>query len=256
VNCPSFTIYDTDYTFLFNEFSKEINGRIKVPGYVATVSSDYSTTTPDQLIATQITLMKSFQKYFDYTMGMCGCGIKGLEMSGTEQDWRKLGLKLVQLRTLLRPVESTLHLDAYFQIVKQVFDNLLKTYVGGDDEAIAKWWSTVLIESKAYEYGPSGMDSWEVDAYNGWLVHFCMASKQSLKAKDLASGNCPELSGLSSCPMKIVDRLRNISDQSTLVAGIFGFRLHSDSQNGVASLQPAHGWCMLLPPNSPLRLKN
>jgi len=121
---------------------------------------------------------------------------------------------------------------------------------------MVKWWSTVLIESKEFEYGPSGMTIGEVDAYNGWLVYFCTGSNRNLKATDLAYGECKELSGLSSCPMKIIDRLHAVEDNSTLVAGILGFQVHSNSKNGVSSLQPVHGWCMMLPPTSPLRLKH
>jgi len=254
VDCPSFSIYDTDYTFLFNEFSKAINVRIKVPGYVSAVACDFSTTTPDQLVASQITVMKSFQKYFDYTMRMCGCGIKGLEMSGTEEDWKNLKQKLIQLRMLLAPIESTLNLSSYFEAVEAVFENLHKTFL--EDSLLVKWWSTVLIESKEVEYGPSGMNMRQVDAYNGWLVYFCTGLKRNLKAKELANGECKELSGLSSCPMKIIDQLREVEDNSTLIAGILGFKVHSNTINGVSSLQPAHGWCMMLPPTSPLRLKH
>jgi len=138
-------------------------------------------------------------------MGICGCGIKGLEMSGTEQDWVNLKQKLITLRKLLTPIESTLRLGSYFEAVEEVFENLHKTFL--EDSLMVKWWSTVLIESKDFEYGPSGMRMEEVDAYNGWLIYFCTGTKGNLKAKDLANGECKELSGLSSCPMKIIDRL-------------------------------------------------
>ena len=50
------------------------------------MEAKFSTTTTDQLIASQIMIMSSVQKYFDFTM-MCGCGIPGVEMKGTLQDW-------------------------------------------------------------------------------------------------------------------------------------------------------------------------
>jgi len=170
VDVPSFSIYDTDYMYLFFRFSEEIDKRITVPNYVSTITSSFSTTTPDQRIGSQITIMKSFQKYFDYTMGICGCGLRAVEMTGTEQDWALLLEKLISLRKLLSPIESTLRLDEYFQAVEEIYRNLLKTYKGNTE--MCKWWSTVLIDSKDYEYGPSGMRKYEVKAYNGWLVFF------------------------------------------------------------------------------------
>jgi len=105
------------------------------------------------------------------------------------------------------------------------------------------------------EYGPSGMGGSEVEAYNGWLVYFCRGSKVAIKAQNLAKGDIKELSCLSSCPMKIVDTRRKIEDNSTLTAGILGHSVYTDSSNGVPSLQPAHGWALLLPVSSPLRSK-
>jgi len=186
-------------------------------------------------------------------MGICGCGIKGLEMAGTEQDWRLLSEKLVSLRNLLSPIESTLRIGEYFTAVETIFSNLHKTYIG--DPEMPKWWSTVLIDCKDYDYGPSGMRGPLVDAYNGWLVHFCNGYPYPIKANRLAEGKYKELTGISTCPMKIVDRIRNIEDHSTLVAGIAGWKEHDDAPNGVKSLSPFHGWALLLPPNSPLRSK-
>jgi len=251
VEVPGFSIYDTDYTYVLNQFSQKIKEKITVPGYVDTISSSFSTTTPAQLIGSQITIMKSFQKYFDFTMGICGCGIKGLEMIGNEQDWRLLKVKLSQLRNLLAPIESTLRIAPYFEEVAMVYDNLLKTYLG---ENMEEWWSKILIDCLAWKYGPSGMRKGQVQAYNGWINFFCTGSSIPLKAMELAKGECKDLTCLSSCPMKIVDRIRNISDKSILMAGILGFILHNDTPNGI-SLKPAHGWALLLPESSPLRSK-
>jgi len=253
VSVNSFTIYDTDYTYVFNEFSKEIKKRIVVPGYVNAVSCDFSTTSSTQLISSQITIMKSLQKYFDYRMMMCGCGIKALEMRGTEEDWASLKIKLQNLKALLAPVEKTLRLSSFFKIAENVFDNLLKTYKDG--QAMKDWWADILIQGKAIKYGGSGMRMGEVDAYNGWILEFLSGTEKfQIKAEEFKRGEYSEhLSCISSCPMNIVDAVRNISDDSILISGILGFKVHDTCQNGVATLEPAHGWVMLLPVNSPLR---
>jgi len=175
-------------------------------------------------------------------------------MTGTEQDWALLIEKLATLRKLLSPIESTLRIGEYFTAVEGIYKNLLKTYQRDPD--MCKWWSTVLIDSKDYEYGPSGMRKHEVKAYNGWLVYFCMGSDYyPIKASQLAAGECKELSNLSTCPMKIVDRVRKLEDKSQLIAGILGWRECKNAENNVMSLQPVHGWSLLLPEKSPLRSK-
>jgi len=249
VELSNFSIYDTDYTDMFNRFAEQINQKITVPGYVDTITASFSTTTPEQLIGSQITIMKSFEKYFSYKMAICGCGIKGVEMSGTEEDWKLLITKLTKLRELLAPIESTLKIAPYFDHVLTVYNNLLKTFLREDMD---DWWSKVLMDVKGIKYGGSGM-SRKVDAYNGWIAFFCSGKDSPLLAQDLAAGKYDELSCLTNCPMKIEDRINRISDDSTLLAGILGFKLHKDTVNGVPSLQPVHGWALLLTESSPLR---
>jgi len=252
VNVDSFSIYDTNYASVFQEFSKEIEKRISVSGYVSAVSCDFSTTTTTQLISSQITLMKSMQKYFDYEMGICGCGIKAVEMTGTAKDWEYLQTKLKNLEAILKPVEGRLNLKIFFEFALKVFKNLLLTYNGS---CMKDWWADILIQGKATKYGGSGMRIGEEDAYNGWIIGFLTGTPDyKLTAANLKKGQYNEyLSGVSSCPMKIIDRVRNISDMSVLISGIMGYKLHENSQNHVATLEPAHGWVMMLPPNSPLR---
>ena len=76
-----------------------------------------------------------------------------------------------------------------------------------------------------------------------------------LKAKELAAGGyAEELTCLSSSPMKITDKRVEpfVSDDSIVAAGIMGYRVHARSEGPVA-LEPAHGWVLMLPANSPLR---
>ena len=134
-----------------------------------------------------------------------------------------------------------------------VFENLHKTYVNA--VSMRKFWADVLIEGKHFEYGPSGMSRTEVDAYNGWLVEF-LTGRKALKASKLAMGEyASELSNLSACPLKIIDDINKVEDDATLVGGVLGYTVHPhmETSNGVVSLEAAHGWSLMLPPESPLR---
>ena len=57
---------DIPYDWLFDQFSEGIRQNIKNPGYVDLMKADFSTTTSNQLVATEIMLMSSLQKYFEY----------------------------------------------------------------------------------------------------------------------------------------------------------------------------------------------
>jgi len=256
VDVDSFSIYDTDYSYVFSKFQTEIKNRIEIPGYADSVGCDFSTTSSTQLISSQITLMKSMQKYFDYEMRMCGCGLPALEMKGTQEDWARLSLKLKQLQSHLAPVEKVLKLNSYFELVLGVFDKLLQTFNDGD--STREWWEGILRAEKEQKYISGGSMPGkyvEVDAYSGWLIDLVTGKAGSkFFASDLASKKyAADINGLSSVPMKIVDVINNVSDMSLLIAGVMGFKIHNDSPNHLSTLEPAHGWTMLLPPDSPLR---
>ena len=57
-------------------------------------------------------LMASLQKYFDYSFGTC-CGIPGVEMTGSEEDWIRLGEKTEKLETLLMPIMDEIGLGKW-----------------------------------------------------------------------------------------------------------------------------------------------
>jgi len=157
----------------------------------------------------------------------------------------------LQLKKILEPIEGQLSLKDYFKEALFVFENLLKTYKGKD---MSKWWSDILIQGFGKSYGPSGMlVNDHVDSYNGWLVKFLIEYDKIL-AKDLKNGDYNEkLNCISTCPMKIVDTINKISDESTLFAGIFGYKVDDKTFNNVISLKPVHGWGLVLPEKSPLR---
>jgi len=131
---------NVDYSWLFHQFSEGIRSMIKVPGYVDLMEADFSTTGRNQLLASQIMVMSSMQKYFDYCM-MTLCGIPGVEMRGTEQDWIKMIAKTKQLEDLLAPIMKNIGLKKWFRKTIIMLRKLLDTFQGNPD---TKWWSHIL----------------------------------------------------------------------------------------------------------------
>ena len=177
-----------DYSSLFNQFSEGICHNIKTPGYVDIIKADFMTTTPDQLIASQIMLMSSLQKYFSFFMSTC-CGIPGVEMKGTKGDWNHLVKKTVDLKLMLEPIMNDLELSQWFTSTIDMLKKLVNTFEGNPDK---DWWSHILSWNETYG---SGARSW----WSGWMIDFLMAGEAE-EPQDFQSG-------MVSVPLIIIDEI-------------------------------------------------
>ena len=236
VQVPDASIYTADYSWIFDQIAKGVQENIKVPEFVDGMTADFSTTTAVQKIVSQITLMYSVQKYFKFKR-LYSCGIPGVEMLGTEDDWSRLMSKLKVLRTLLEPIENDLGLSLeWWDLVEKVFHELLGTYQGRPDK---EWWSHIISYQNRYGSGEHG--------YRGWITDFLEGTKHTIDIDEMASG-------LVSVPLELIleDTFRCVKDNATLVAGMLGFTVHTDETKEL-SVQPFQGWSLLLSEDSPFR---
>jgi len=224
---------NVDYSWLFDQFSKGIRSNIKTPGYVDLMEADFSTTGPNQLIASQIMVMSSLQKYFDYGFRTL-CGIPGVEMKGTEQDWIKMISDIKKLEELLAPILQHIGLEEWFRTTIVMLHKLLDTYQGNPD---TDWWSHILSFNKRYG---SGARQW----WSGWMIDFLNAGCAE-KFHDFPSG-------VVSVPLRIKDEIYGppVEDTGELVAGTFGFTVDKGERAPV--VEAKQGWALLLPRGSPV----
>ena len=222
-----------DYSWLFDQFSEGIRMNIKTPGYVDLMEADFTTTTSDQLITSQIMIMSSVQKYFDFGM-MTMCGIPGVEMKGTLADWKQLVAKTENLKSLLQPMIDELGLQNWFIITLNILEKLVDTFEGNPDK---EWWGHILSRNETYG---SGARKW----WSGWMTDFLMAGKAE-KPRDFQSG-------VVSVPLKIKDEVFGppVSDTGELVAGTFGYTVEEGERAPV--VEAKQGWLLLLPKGSPV----
>ena len=118
------SVYHTDYPRFFREMSEQIRDNINKPDFTEAIQSDFSSSTPVQKIVNNIMLMYSFQKYFDYVSNLY-CGIPGVIMMGTENDWKNMITKMESIETILLPLEEQLKLAKWFISSKRVLRKLL-----------------------------------------------------------------------------------------------------------------------------------
>ena len=153
------SIYGVDYEWFFQQMTGQISESINNPDYTQIMEADFSSSTPVQKIVNQIMLMYSFQQYFEYRM-MTLCGIPGVVMLGSQDDWSLLIQKLEKVETFLKPIDNVLGLGDWFKSCKTVLEKLLDTFNGNPDK---DWWSRIMTID--VQHGSGGGTF-----YNGWFV--------------------------------------------------------------------------------------
>jgi len=222
-----------EYNWLFDQFSQGIRKNIKKTEYVDKMVADFSTTKSEQKISSQIMLMCSLQSYFKYEM-LTACGIPGVEMEGTLEDWLKLIDKTKSLQKMFQPIMAEIGLEKWFKTTLEILENLRNTYKGEPDK---DWWGHILSYNAIH--GSGGREWWE-----GWIVDFLGNGKVE-RPRDFQSG-------IASVPLKISDQYFGppVEDTGELIAGTIGFTVQEGERAPV--VQANQGWVLLLPKGSPV----
>lgn len=117
---------------LINSFSVETKKYTKGDFYSFFVS-DFSTSTPIEKAAYQVTLLESYKKAFEY-VGETGCGIPSISIAGRPTDWQQMLKKLEMLdriglsnwKTNLKPVINEFLLASKGTINKEFWKDIYK----------------------------------------------------------------------------------------------------------------------------------
>jgi hypothetical protein len=269
VALDSYTIFDANYDDAFSGFSSKLTEKIKVPGYVPAMENNFSTSDSTHLIASQINMMSSLQQFFEYEMCLMGCGLRGLEMNGTVDDWSALRTKLRTVKDILKPIKNSLRTlyASWWEEVDRVFEMLEVTRATPDDPRVAKFWINILCDTTDTKYVGGGGSlpgrPVEVKAYDGWLIKFLL-DEEKILAEDLQDSKSDvrkQLSGYNTVPLQVKYTWCTpfVDDETTLLAGIVGYKVYYDESataegTGLPSpaVEPHHMWGMMTKVDSPL----
>jgi len=230
------TVVNIDYTWFFDQMSKQIAKNINVPEYVDKMKTDFSQSTNIHKIVSEINLMSSLQEFFGYGAGAL-CGIPAIEMKGTQDDWEKLGTKIIELKQILKPIHDVIELgDWWWSKIENIASKLLDTYNGNPDK---DWWSQIIKNHNR----PCLCGAPEID---GWFM-------KRLLNVHFADSISDAPSGLVSVPMTINDY--GHEEDSAIVAGMIGYKLHVGNNESNPTVEAIHGWSLLLEPGSILMNK-
>ena len=139
---------------LIPQFAEEIKKNTK--GTIAeTIIADFSTTTNDELIASEITLMEVTKPFFEFVAMYIACGIPEVTLLGTTEDWQKIYDRAMQLRSY----DLDWWIDELEPILKQFIE-------ASNGKANVKFWRNMFKWHTQEEYGaPNIIDGWIVKFY-------------------------------------------------------------------------------------------
>ena len=234
VNVGPTIIHDVDHSWFFDQIAQNIAENINCPQFIDQTEQNFSTTTKVHKIVSRITLMKSLKEYFEFKM-FCDCGIPAIEMKGTQEDWKKLGANIKELRKTLQPIHDAIDLkQTWWNKIEVIADKLLDTFNDNPDK---EWWSKIVTE-RAFGSGAPELKGW-----------FMVDLLNIPKANNISDAP----SGLVTVPMIITDG--RSEEKSAIVAGMVGYKFHENDEDAknIYSLEPVHGWSLLLEKNSVFR---
>jgi len=119
------------------EFSAQIR-EASDPVLHETLLCDFSTTTPAVRTASEVALMDSYERYFEYVI-MCICGIPQVTVEGTPDDWRRMRARIEVLETF--------GLNWWVSRLRPILDEFVRTADGKPDR---EFWKAIYKPEQVY----------------------------------------------------------------------------------------------------------
>ena len=187
------------------------------------LSSDFSTTTSVEKIASEITIMEAMKTYFEYVVLYAVCGIPEITLQGTTEDWQKILDKTKQL--------AKYDLAWWTSGLEPILEEFVKTSKGKIDKEF--WKNMFKYHSKDNPCGGP------VTIIDGWVVKFFPYNNSGHR------NNLKTLSSSKNLPEEIVKVDLNYYNEETKIttplelwAGFIG--LEQNTKN--YTLTPKVGW--------------
>ena len=153
-----------DWAQLLNDFSSMIAENTK--GEVADMmTADFSTTSMDERIASQITLMETVKTYFDFLNVVIACGIPTITLEGTPEDWQKVREKARGL--------SKYGLERWANELDPILAEFVKASEGKPNQA---FWENMVMKDRVEKFKSKKVcglyDINETTHLDGWFLKF------------------------------------------------------------------------------------
>ena len=152
---------DADWPKLIGDFASQIDKYTK--GDIAhIITADFSTTGPIERVASQITLMKSTEDYFDFVAVTVVCGIPSITLKGTPEDWQLVLEKTKKL--------SQYGLDGWVKELEPILTEFIRASEGHPNQ---RFWQSIVKKIRIDEVRAPGDgcgDESEPTMFDGWFL--------------------------------------------------------------------------------------
>ena len=220
---------DSPWEKIFPEFTKQIAGYTgnKI---INILSSDFTTTTAVEKVASEITVMEAMKSFFEFNV-VYACGIPEITLQGTPKDWQKILDKTQQIKKY----------DLGWWTKE--LEPILKEFVNTSKGKINKnFWINMY---KKHSPDSNDPDNYGVpDTIDGWIIKFFPydigGNRNNLKhiatGDNEFGGNLPN--EIVKVDLKYTDVTTEITTPLELWAGFFGVEQNKEN----FALTPKIGW--------------
>lgn len=172
---------DNPWELVFPQFAEQIQQNVG-KDLCDVLISDFTTTTPTEKIASQITLMDIMHNYFEYTLDS-KCGIPEIIIEGNLKDWESIKVKLNKLKgykidnwiDALNPIIDEFIAAKKGVINKNFWDSIYKISMGSGGGDVSGW----VIKFFPYLNSADGKQLWNKyideepkNKHDGWKTNF------------------------------------------------------------------------------------
>lgn len=227
------TSYETDWEHLLNGFAAQIDAHTK--GNIATtLMADFSTTTPAERLASEITLMESMKAYFKYLEIAFACGIPTVTLKGTPQDWQHVLDKT-------RKLEQYEALREWTHSLEPILQEFISAAEGRPNQ---KFWQGMVKKHRVKKLEGGGgrcQTTTQPTLLDGWMLKLFPDKEGKTHKKVTKDSHMPTERVRVGFKRKIIDPIQQTTISETdmeLVAGFIGVEMDS----AIGAMTPKIGW--------------
>ena len=218
-----------DWPKLIEGFASQIDQHTK--GDIAkTITANFTTTGPVEHVASQITLMGSAKKYFNYIAMRLSCGIPSITIQGTPNDWESVLSKTIQLEKY--------GLGEWTKSLEPILQEFIRASEGKPNQ---QFWKCMVKQQATNKLKGGGCSMEKPTELDGWFLKLFPDENGQTLSSIAHTHNMPSEMVVVGFKYRIVDHHTKdvLSENSMeLRAGFIG----AEEDSKTNTLTPKIGW--------------
>ena len=218
-----------DWPKLIEGFASQIDQHTK--GEIAkTITANFTTTGPVERVASQITLMESAKKYFNYIAMRLSCGIPSITIQGTPNDWESVLSKTKKLEEY--------GLGEWTKSLEPILQEFIRASEGRPNQ---QFWKCMVKQQPTEKLKGGGCSMDKPTELDGWFLKLFPDENGEILSSTPHTKNMASEMVVVGFKYRIVDHLTNAvlgEKPMELRAGFIG----AEEDSKTNTLTPKIGW--------------